>query len=274
MSSYQILLNYQKRINKEISRFFAARIKRARSSFEREVLGWLKEYSLRPAKRLRPVLVNLGYALAGGEGKKKILVTSIFIELIHNYLLIHDDILDQDKLRRGKKTLHLLHGEDMAICAGDLACALAYEILSSAKFPFDCRIRALEKLNRALYFTGYGQMLELELRRKKKSGKKISKNEVLDIYRHKTAFYTFVCPLQVGASLAGADDLFLKKIEKFALPLGIAFQIQDDIKDNDVWPILNAEKLVAQAKRVLNSEKSFPRREKQLLLDLADYIVK
>ena len=112
------------------------------------------------------------------------------------------------------------------------------------------------------------------MKRRKKSGKKISEKEDSDIYRHKTAFYTFVSPLQVGASLAGANDLFLKKIEKFALPLGIAFQIQDDIQDNDVWPVLDAKKLINQAKRVLNSEKSFPRKEKQLILELADYIVK
>lgn len=276
MQFSQILSNYQKRISQEIARFFDHKIKTAKSSFEKEVLSWLKEYSLRPAGRLRAVLVNYGYFLAGGKDKSAILKASIFIELIHNYLLIHDDILDKDELRRGKKTLHRLYGQDMALVAGDTANALGYEILTSAGFPVNRKMKALEKLNQTLYSTCYGQMLELNLKNKKK----ITEKDLTEIHTRKTAFYTLVTPLQIGALLAGARERFLRKIEKFALPLGIAFQIRDDLKDGEIEKIFHfsptkyrqrMKALVAQAKKDLASERDFPSKEKEFLLNLADY---
>lgn len=281
MQFFQVLSNLQKEIDKEIARFFNRRIKEASASFEKEVLSWLKEYSTRKAKRFRAILVNYGYFLAGGKDRKKILAASIFIELIHNYLLIHDDIIDKDELRRGKKSLHRLYGLDMAIVAGDTASALGYEILSCAPFSAENKVLALAKLNETLYSTGYGQMLELSLREKIKSGKKASANEVLTIYKKKTAFYTLVAPLQIGALLAGADKAFLEKIKKFALPLGIAFQIRDDLQDGDIEKVFGfseekyqkmQEKLIVLAQKLLKQEKVFPKKEKEFLLRLAEYL--
>ncbi len=276
MQFSQTLSNYQKGISQEIEKFFDGKISQAKAPFEKEVLGWLKEYSLRPAKRIRAILVNYGYFLAGGSNKKGILTTSIFIELIHNYLLIHDDIIDKDELRRGKKALHRLCGENLAICAGDLVNALGYEILTDSPFPVGYRLKALEKLNQTLYSTGYGQMFELNLRNKKK----FTDQDVLEIYTRKTAFYTVVTPLQVGALLGGADEKFLKKIERFALPLGIAFQIRDDLKDGDIENIFGFQKekyrkmqqrLIVKSQENIKQEKIFPKKEKEFLLNLADY---
>ncbi len=280
MSFFQALSSLQAKINKEIKIFFDQKIAGAEASFEKEALGWLKEYSLRKAKRIRPILVAYGYFLAGGKNKKAILQTSIFIELIHNYLLIHDDIIDKDTMRRGGKSLHLLYGSDMATVAGDIASALGYGILTSSPFPQKNKIQALEKLNSTLYSTGYGQMLELALREGIKSGKKATDAEVLEIYRQKTAFYTLVTPLQIGALLAGAPEPFLEKIEKFALPLGIAFQIRDDLQDGDIEKVFRLDaakyqkmqtRLIAEAQKILISEKTFPQKEKEFLLNLADF---
>lgn len=272
----QILSNCQRLIGKEIEKFFEQKIEKTAAPFEREVFNWLKEYSLRPAKRIRAILVNYGYFLAGGKNKQAILQASIFIELIHNYLLIHDDIIDKDEMRRGGKTLHCLYGQDMAMGAGDMASALGYEVLTSCSFPSEYKIKAINKINQTLSSTCYGQMLELKLREKKK----FTEKSVLEMYKRKTAFYTLVAPLQVGALLAGADEKFLKKIEKFALPLGIGFQIRDDIQDGDIEKTFGfkkekyqklLEKFVAQAKKSLRSEKTFPISEKEFLLNLADY---
>lgn len=280
MQFSQILSDLQKRINKEVVRFFNQKIKEADSAFEKEVLGWLREYSLRKAKRIRAVLVIYGYLLAGGKDKAAILKASIFIELIHNYLLIHDDIIDKDELRRGKKSLHHLYGMSAAIVVGDMASALGYEILDSAFFPAKNKVLALAKLDKILYSTCYGQILELFLRERIKSGKKVSDNEVLAIYKKKTAFYTLVAPLQIGAILAGANEGFLQKIEKFALPLGIAFQIRDDLQDGDLEKIFGLdaqkyqriqERLIIKAQKILISEKAFPKKEKDFLLNLADF---
>ncbi|MDP2664242.1 MAG: polyprenyl synthetase family protein [bacterium] len=272
------LSSYQKKIEKEIRRFFDRKIKKTKQPLLRSYFKLLKEFSLRPAKRIRPILINQGYLLAGGKNKGEILRTSIFIELIHNYLLIHDDIIDRDKIRRGGPTVHHYYrgghyGESMAVVIGDLASSLGYEILTSSRFPANYRIRAAEKLNQVLSFTCYGQLLELSLLKKKKKTKK----DVIEIYRNKTANYTFVGPLQIGAILAGANERFLKKIEKFSLPLGIAFQIKDDILDAepgiDKQPQKLAEKLIKQSKKVLENERNFPRKEKQFLSALAEYII-
>src|SRR3989338_2463076 len=281
MQFFQALSGIQKEIDKEIARFFNRKIKEATAVLEKEVLNWLREYSLRKAKRIRAILVNYGYYLAGGKNKKAIFKTSIFIELIHNYLLIHDDIIDKDKMRRGRKTLHVLHGSDMAIVIGDMASAMAYAILSCAPFPAKNKVLAVAKLNETLYSTGYGQMLDLFLREKMKSGKKASASEVLTMYKRKTAFYTIVAPLQIGAILAGAGQSFLEKIEKFALPLGIAFQIRDDLQDGDIDKVFGfsrrkyqkmQEKLIAVAQKRLKEEKVFPQKEKEFLSSLAEQL--
>jgi len=278
---FKNLIDYQKKINRELRLFFNAKISQTKRSFLKNTLLVLKEFSLRPAKRLRAILVNYGYFLAGGKNQKNILKTSIFFELIHNYLLIHDDIMDQDKIRRGGPTVHCSYrgskhyGQSMALALGDMANALAHEILASSVFPDNYKIKAVAKLNQVLYSTGYGQMLEFWL---KKSGvhRKINKKDILEIYRNKTALYTFVSPMQIGAMLAGASQEFLKKIEKFALPLGIAFQIKDDIQDRTRGSlnIKMAEKLINNVKENLKMEKIFPKKEKQFLFNLADYVTK
>ena len=240
----KILLTYKKKIDKEVSLFFQNKIL-TEDNFERQYLKILKEYSLRPAKRLRAILVNAGYLLAGGKDTKEILKTSIFIEIIHNFLLIHDDIIDRDEVRRGKEAAHCYYqnksflkggegehfGKSMAIVLGDIANILGYEILINSAFEVKYKLKAFKKLNEISELTGRGQMLEIELKAKMSAGRKIREKDIINIYKSKTAFYTFVLPLQIGAILAGADSGLLGKIEKFAIPLGIAFQIRDDIKE-------------------------------------------
>ncbi|MGD0576605.1 MAG: polyprenyl synthetase family protein, partial [Candidatus Staskawiczbacteria bacterium] len=276
-------------------------IKEAKAPFLIETLKTLKEYSLRPGKRIRAILINYGYFLAGGKDKKVILKTSIFIELIHNFLLIHDDILDQDGMRRGKLSLHRLYqknaavknrkekeyyGVSMSIVAGDMMEFLGRKILSQSKFSDKHKVRAIEKLNQILISTAHGEMFEYWLRKNKT--KKIAKEkDVFEIYKNKTAYYTFVGPLQIGALLAGSSDKSLFLFEKIGLPLGIAFQIKDDIEDaksdiKEEQPNLlsfkNIDECKELAKNLTNQAKkeilitNFPIKEKQFLLDLADYI--
>lgn len=273
------LKDYQKRIAWEIRVFFDGEIKKEKDSFLKSCLLSLKEYSLRPAKRIRAILVIQGYLLAGG--KKDILKTAIFAELIHNFLLMHDDVMDQDKKRRGKPTMQYKYGgghygDSMAITVGDMIASLGYNILSSSPFPENLRNKAIGKLNETIYKTSYGQALELWA-----LGRKDYKKYKFDIYKNKTANYTFVSPLQIGAMLAGAGDSFLKKIEQFGTPLGIAFQIKDDLmdKEKDKRSLIDgsseeeAGKLINKAKKIISGEK-YPKEQKDFLLSLADFILK
>lgn len=297
----EILSKYQAEIKNQLVLFFNEEIKKTNSSFLKKILKTLQEFSLRPAKRIRAILVIYGYLLSGGKDKKRIFKTAIFIELIHNFLLIHDDILDEERLRRGKPALHHIfenekslinknekeyYGISMAVVMGDMMEFLARKILSQSEFPNERKIKAIEKLNQTLISTAHGEIFEYWIRKNQEKGTAKEK-DILEIYKNKTAYYTFVGPLQMGALLAGADKKLLNSLEKIGLPLGIAFQIEDDIKDIDSdakegQPSLLFSKTINECKQMSKNlaERAkkeiilskFPKKERQFLLDLADYI--
>lgn len=241
----KLIEEYQVKINREIEIFFNREINIAKNNFQVETLKILKEFSLRPAKRMRAILVNYGYLLANGKNQKQILKISVFIELLHNYLLIHDDIIDREELRRGKPTLHRIYknhitikniegehyGLSMAISAGDLMDILSRKIITESGIPDKTILKITKKIDEVLEHTVYGQMLELWVRKRMLENKNIKEKDILEIYKNKTAFYTFVGPLQIGAILAHANTKTLNLLEKIGLPLGIAFQINDDLQE-------------------------------------------
>jgi len=239
------LSKYQTEINKELKIFFASEIKNSKTPFFKKTLKELEEFSLRPGKRIRAILIIYGYFLAGGMDKKNILKTSIVIELIHNFLLIHDDIIDRDVVRRGKASLHYQYqkssnlndegkkhyGLSMAITGGDMMYFLGHKILSQSKISNDYKIEAIKKLDQIITLTIYGEMFEIWLKQNFEKGKIIKEKDILDIYKNKTAFYTFAGPLQMGSILAGGNQKTINFLEKIGISLGIAFQIKDDLQD-------------------------------------------
>mgnify|MGYP001189091777 FL=1 len=192
-------------------------------------------------KRIRGALMIKGYELCGGTDRKEIMKAAVFIELIQIYLLIHDDFMDDDNLRRGVPTMHTRYeqihkqryqrrdarhfGQSIAICAGDVISHLAHEILLSAGFPADRHVKALQIMERQLQLVGYGQMLDVftEVR------EDVTEEEILQLHRLKTGVYTYETPLLVSATLAGANDDQKRVLSEFAVPTGITFQIQDDM---------------------------------------------
>ncbi|MBU2472409.1 polyprenyl synthetase family protein [Patescibacteria group bacterium] len=236
---YKDLLQYQKEINSELKRFFNKKIKESSLIFKQaaETIRILKQGNIVGGKRIRPILINVGYSLAGGKNKKSILKASLSIELLHNYFLIHDDIIDRDELRRGKKSLYSFYknktndlhkGISLAIVGGDITISLAYQAILESNFLEKNKIKALEILNQTNINTCHGQMLEMFLESKPN---KITEKEIFNILKNKTAYYTFANPLKIGAVLAGSNNKFLSQLEKIGLSLGIAFQIRDDILD-------------------------------------------
>lgn len=239
----------QEEVNKRLEIFFKKKIKEAKSisllmsqmtkEISDQVTKEINDFVLRGGKRIRPILVYYGYLAAGGKDKKAILDAAISIEIIHNYLLIHDDIIDKDEFRRGKPTIHWKYqrlykrvskdfkhlGISAGIVAGDLCSAFGYEILTNSKFSDSLKVKALDKLNRIITEVGGGEILDVFLGIKHQ----LKKDEIFKILEYKTARYTIEGPLHLGAILAGADKRILKKLSDYAIPLGIAFQIQDDI---------------------------------------------
>ncbi|MCB6413653.1 polyprenyl synthetase family protein [Faecalimonas umbilicata] len=191
------------------------------------------EYSLMAGgKRLRPMLMGETYRLFGGEGK----IIEPFmaaIEMIHTYSLVHDDLpaMDNDDYRRGRKTTHVVYGEDMGILAGDALLNYAFETVSKAFELYPEKSAAAGKAfgilarKAGIYGMIGGQVVDV-----KETGHRIGK-EILDfIYDLKTGAL-IESAMMTGAVLAEASDEDVRKVEQIAKKIGLAFQIQDDILD-------------------------------------------
>lgn len=204
-----------------------------------KVYEHIAEHCLRGGKRLRGSLVVAGYELFGGEDANEILNVSIASEIAHTALLIHDDVIDQDSMRRGGITTHQLfattsmqnegmhkhYGESIAICAGDVALLTAPQIILDSKFPSEYKIKAALYFLKGLVTTGYGEILDVYL----EDLGEATEDDIKALHHLKTGVYTYLTPLGVGSILAGASDEQVKAFDKYSSLSGISFQIQDDI---------------------------------------------
>lgn len=183
-------------------------------------------------KRLRPMLMKETYRCYGGTGS---LVEPFMaaLEMIHTYSLVHDDLpaMDNDEYRRGKKTTHIVFGEAMGILAGDALLNYAFE---TAGKSFDLAPEKSLLIGKAfqilaakagIYGMIGGQVVDVSA-----VGKNITLEEMDFIHRTKTGAL-IEAAMMIGAVLAGASETEVKKIEKIAGNVGLAFQIQDDILD-------------------------------------------
>jgi geranylgeranyl diphosphate synthase type I len=181
-------------------------------------------------KMLRGMLVCLGYDLGSKKRNKEIYKIAGAMEIVHSSLLIHDDIMDKSLTRRGQPSFYVTmgggnKGKSLALCFGDLGIIWASQIINKSHFPRKTRGRALEIFCKNIKDTVYGQILDVHL-----SGKVTRKKaDVLLIHRLKTAAYSFVAPMGMGATLGLYDLKHLYLIQSFGEELGVAFQIQDDI---------------------------------------------
>lgn len=191
------------------------------------------EYSLMAGgKRLRPMLLMESYRLFGGKDMDSVSPFMVAMELIHTYSLVHDDLpaMDNDEYRRGRKTTHVVYGEDMGILAGDALLNYAYEMAGQgvrAAEPMECGLRALEILAHKAGIHGMvgGQVVDVEL-----TGQAIDEERLQFIYQLKTGAL-IEASLMMGAALAGASEADIQRMEQIGRNVGMAFQIQDDILD-------------------------------------------
>lgn len=224
---------YKNKINLELAKYFELKILEAAkiSPFCERITRSLANYTLRGGNRIRSFLFIYGHKSIIGKISEEIIKASLSMELIQSSLLVHDDIIDQDNLRRGGPTIHYEYGkkdkhfgESIAIIAGDLAFNFAYEIIDDSKFENSCKIQALKLFLSLVTKVNYGQVLDII-----PMNSKTSQKDVDLVHMNKTASYTGELPLLVGATLAGADKNLLKTLDLFAKKIGQAFQIQDDM---------------------------------------------
>ncbi len=203
------------------------------------------EFLARKGKRLRPrlfILMNSAYSEDEVGG---IYRSAIALELLHNFVLIHDDIVDNSELRRNKPSMHRrlreafksargskISAESMAMIIGDMVYAYATGLFMSADVPGDRKIAALKYLTDAALFTAAGELRELA--NTYQPFEELTLESILQASQWKTAYYSFLCPMATGAVMAGAGSREVELISGFALLAGLAYQIHDDICDIDL----------------------------------------
>ncbi len=174
-------------------------------------------------KRTRPVLSMLGCKLFGVPGLKAV-NAAMAVELFHNFTLIHDDIMDAAPLRRGKETVHQKWNENVGILSGDALFVVAYQHL--AKHETDVLPRLLEIFSKTALEVCEGQQMDMDF----ETREDVSIEEYLEMIRLKTSVLLGAA-LEMGATVAKADDRNAELIYDFGMYVGLAFQIKDDILD-------------------------------------------
>lgn len=199
-------------------------------------------------KRIRGVLIILGYYLKNNDIIYSLPLASAY-EFFQTSILIHDDIIDNDNIRRGEKTIPFYNKEkykiddmktfnSIGLCIGDLGLYYGNKIIVD-NYDGEELSNVFSLYNKIIMDTIRGEILDVFIPFKEKNNLKINnlEEEIMDIYSLKTSYYTIVGPLSLGMTLAGFSKEEIKQLEKFSHNLGVAFQINDDLigiyKDKD-----------------------------------------
>lgn len=228
----ELLATTRDSVTSRLSRLLDAKVHEA-ARLGPDVLAMVeavRELSLRGGKRFRPALARAAYlAIEEEEDEDLIFETGVALELLQTYFLIHDDWMDGDELRRGGPAVHILlarhfgsarFGEISGVLAGDFAASLAQEALANLPLAAGDRLAPAFALFARMQVDAIaGQQLDISAR----------PESIELMHELKTGSYTVRGPVLLGATLAGASSGQLAVLERFAKPLGIAFQLRDDL---------------------------------------------
>lgn len=211
----KILDDFKKQFDKEINIYLDKKIKSANRIDEKgsDILKIIKEFINNGGKRLRPAIFYYAFLSYSSQNLAIVLKLSFIFELFQSFALIHDDIIDNSDLRRGKPTVHKKYNLSTAILAGDLALMLADEIFSQEI----SEQKVIDLYNEFKQELLVGEYLDT-----------VKINDVDKIMELKTARYSFVKPAIIAFSLVKVDKQDIKKWEEILREVGILFQIKDD----------------------------------------------
>lgn len=299
MEFKQILEKYRNIVNKELESFFDNKLRGIDDEFLKESYCYLKEFVLRPGKRLRPTAAIMAFKSIKNIDEEKIYPVCIVPELIHDSTLIHDDIMDEDLQRRGKKTMHKIfeayyknkfndlsysgdifssHAKrfsvSMGILQGNILFSLSKACISDSDLNDNTKNKALEIFNYAYTKTNEGQILDLLISAKENA----NEEDYFNMAAAKTG-PLFSASLRFGAMLSNAKDFQLKSLDKYATNIALAFQIHDDIMDQSktmgkgrAYAKEYANKKIIEAKKYL--EKADLNEEGSTFFnEFADYVI-
>jgi geranylgeranyl diphosphate synthase type I len=217
-------------VDASLERFFESKCEEARrlSPQAIELVTEVRDLTMRGGKRLRPIVTAAAFrAVSGVCDVSPTIEVGAALELLQAYLLIHDDWMDKDNERRGgpavhyafqKKHRHEHLGASLGILAGDLASTFGWELLLGASFPKGRRDQALELFVKVQKEVFAGQQLDL-----------MTDVDVERMHDLKTGSYTTRGPAELGGILADVDAAGLQSLRAWSAPLGVAFQLRDDL---------------------------------------------
>ena len=237
----QILNTYSEPIKKHFTAFLDDK-----SEYFNRINKWgsdvtqrLKQFS-KNGKMVRGSVILFSEEMYGKKSDIESMKVAVAIELFHAGLLIHDDIIDSDELRRGAISVHHQYAKDglaekmpdygqfglsMGICAGDIAFFIGFELLSGLMIDSSYKEKIMSLFFSEFTAVGLGQMQDIYFGH---SNNNPDEDDIFRLYLYKTARYTFSLPFMLGGMLAGISDKELQKIEKLGEYLGLIFQLKDD----------------------------------------------
>jgi geranylgeranyl diphosphate synthase type II len=235
---------YAAHVDRVIDGFFLRSKRRAAVLGESYLLLWQTlESNAAGGKRFRPQIAMMAYEGLGGTDLDAAAHVGAVFELLHTALIVHDDVIDRDFIRRGSLNVSGSYrdiaqtagipipiaehrGMSVAVVAGDLALAGAYRLIDHCPIDAVLRARLTDLIDEAVFASAAGELMDVDF---SLGATTPSVADVIEMERQKTAVYSFEKPLQAGAALAGADDDVIELLGEVGRCLGIAYQIVDDL---------------------------------------------
>jgi len=239
-----VSLARQAQVDVVLERFFSLAKNRAAAFGEQYVQLWnTLEQNTIGGKRFRPRMVMAAYQSLGGDDLEAAAYVGAAFELLHTALIVHDDVIDHDFVRRGVANISGSYrdaaaargssrevaehsGISAAVIAGDLALFNSYRLIDRSGVSDVVRSRLLEVMDDALFASAAGELIDVDY----SNAEDVPRvDDILTMARLKTAVYSFECPLQAGAILAGASEEVITTLGDFGREIGIAYQLVDDL---------------------------------------------
>ncbi|MBQ7405213.1 MAG: polyprenyl synthetase family protein [Candidatus Methanomethylophilaceae archaeon] len=180
-----------------------------------------KQYPYAGGKRMRPAMAVACCGAVGGD-RSKAVPLAVAIEYIHNFTLIHDDLMDGDEKRRGMDTIHVNYGMPTAVLAGDALFAKAFQIICDLDIPAEKMREVLRYVSQSVWDLARGQQMDVN-----NEGQIVTEDVYIETIKLKTSVL-FAAAAAGGAIIGGADDATVKAINEYALETGLGFQMYDD----------------------------------------------
>ncbi len=235
---HKIFSPYKTAIERELSKFLKRKHKElgAVNQWGSDVCNRYQQF-ISQGKMIRGCLTILGFEMFGKKAPPEIVKVASAMEFFQSALLIHDDIMDRDTTRRGMSTIFIQYqtlgkkqnlpdwdhfGQSMGICAGDIGFFFAFELLTNID---DHKHATLPIISTELIKVIIAQMQDVYFGNQTAVP---AKADILNVYRYKTARYTFSLPLMVGAIMAGQSDEVIQTLGEIGENMGIVFQLKDD----------------------------------------------